>query len=207
MLVVNEMVQVPLTTPRRVRMAFPKFEDYKAPWETKDGKDVPEEDQVIDKGKLKKFLHGLHSDKDRLQTSVVEVTKERDDLRTKVDEAAREGESETERLRRENEDLKAAAAKVPETTREALLYKVALEKGLTPAQAKRLQGNTEEELSADADELLETWRPAGNEGEGEGKTPLQRAPRPSHNPGDPEGGESEPFDVARAVDGFARPLI
>ena len=33
-------------------------------------------------------------------------------------------------------------------------------KGLTPAQAKRLQGATRDELEADADDLLETFKPA-----------------------------------------------
>jgi len=189
-------------------MTFPKFEDYKAPWETKDGKDVPDEEQVINKGQLKKFLHGLHSDKDRLQTTVTEVTKERDELKSAADEAARKDETEVERLKRENADLKAAADKVPETTREALVYRVALEKGLTPKQAKRLQGNTEEELTADADDLLESWGASGTEGEGEPKPTHHRTPRPSHNPGDPEGGgDGEPIDVSKAVDSFARPLI
>lgn len=188
-------------------MTFPKFEDYKAPWETKDGKDVPDEEQVIDKGKLKKFLHGLHSDKERLQTTVTEVTKERDTLKTAADEAARKDETEVDRLKRENAELKETAAKVPETSKEALIYKVALEKGLTPKQAKRLRGDTEEELTADADDLLESWGSTGKEGEGEGGTPLQRTPKPSHNPGDPEDNTSEPLDVSKAVDGFSRPLL
>lgn len=42
----------------------------------------------------------------------------------------------------------------------ALRLEVASEKGLTPAQAKRLVGETREELEADATELLETFKPA-----------------------------------------------
>lgn len=48
-----------------------------------------------------------------------------------------------------------AAEKELATTRlEAVRTQVALEKGLTPNQAKRLVGSTPEELAADADELL-----------------------------------------------------
>jgi len=45
----------------------------------------------------------------------------------------------------------------------ALRLEVASEKGLTPAQAKRLVGESREELEADANELLETFKPATNE--------------------------------------------
>jgi 5-methylcytosine-specific restriction protein A len=59
--------------------------------------------------------------------------------------------SEVERLTEENakltQDLNAATA-------ERARIKVALDKGLTATQAKRLVGTTEEELAADADELL-----------------------------------------------------
>lgn len=41
----------------------------------------------------------------------------------------------------------------------ALRLEIAAEKGLTPAQAKRLVGENREELEADADELLETFKP------------------------------------------------
>ena len=42
----------------------------------------------------------------------------------------------------------------------ALRLEVASEKGLTPAQAKRLVGETRDELEADASELLETFKPS-----------------------------------------------
>jgi hypothetical protein len=42
----------------------------------------------------------------------------------------------------------------------ALRLEVAAEKGLTPAQAKRLVGVTREELEADAEELVATFKPA-----------------------------------------------
>lgn len=50
---------------------------------------------------------------------------------------------------------------------------VAAAKGLTPAQAKRLQGSTREELETDADDLLETFKANGS------ATPGTPAPDPS----------------------------
>lgn len=57
---------------------------------------------------------------------------------------------------------------------EALRNAVALEKKLTPSQAKRLIGSTKEELEADADELLadlkNTSPPSAPTSDGQGKT-------------------------------------
>lgn len=58
--------------------------------------------------------------------------------------------SETER--RAAAEERAAAAEL-----RAMRIEVATEKGLTPAQAKRLVGTTREELEADADDLLATF--------------------------------------------------
>jgi hypothetical protein len=45
----------------------------------------------------------------------------------------------------------------------ALRLEVASEKGLTPAQVKRLVGSTREELEADADDLLENFKPSSGD--------------------------------------------
>lgn len=50
-----------------------------------------------------------------------------------------------------------AAAHATKAQREADVLRVAMRKGLTEAQAKRLQGETIEELEADADELLASF--------------------------------------------------
>ena len=62
----------------------------------------------------------------------------------------------TKALERAEAAEKAAAA----AEARALRLEIAAEKGLTPAQAKRLVGETREELEADATELLETFKPA-----------------------------------------------
>jgi hypothetical protein len=56
------------------------------------------------------------------------------------------------------EARKAAEAEAANVKTELLRLRVAMKKGLTDGQAKRLVGSTEEELEADADELLETFK-------------------------------------------------
>lgn len=66
--------------------------------------------------------------------------------------------SEAQRLIEERDAIKAErdAMKL-----EALRLRIASEKGLTPKQAARLRGATEEEMSADADELLAEFGSTG----------------------------------------------
>ncbi|MGI5404116.1 hypothetical protein ACQEVG_32640 [Streptomyces sp. CA-135486] len=80
--------------------------------------------------------------------------------------------SETERLQKEADDAKVLAAQNAATaaaaTAELLRVQVAADKGLTVAQARRLQGSTKEELEADADALKAEFGTGqgGNEGAG-----------------------------------------
>lgn len=65
-----------------------------------------------------------------------------------------------------------------EASARAIRAEVANSKGLTPRQAKRLVGETREELEADADELLKDIgdrKKAGNYVPGEGKTQSEPA--------------------------------
>lgn len=62
--------------------------------------------------------------------------------------------TETEKLREELDQIRAAHA---DATAKALRAEVAISKGLTAAQAKRLVGSTLEELEADADEIIEAF--------------------------------------------------
>lgn len=59
----------------------------------------------------------------------------------------------------------AAEKRASDLESHAVRLEVAAEKGLTPAQAKRLVGTTREELIADADDLLATFKPPVEEGE------------------------------------------
>lgn len=64
---------------------------------------------------------------------------------------------------RATEALTAAEKRAADAEATALRFQVAAEKGLTTAQAKRLVGDTREALEADADELLETFKPANDD--------------------------------------------
>jgi len=77
----------------------------------------------------------------------------------------------------------------------ALRAEVAAAKGLTPAQAKRLQGATREELEADADELLTAFA-----GSGKGKddtSDLRRRPTERLRAGAVPGAEPEETDPTK----------
>lgn len=76
---------------------------------------------------------------------------------TRLREFEDRDKSDTQKLA---ERAESAEKRVPELERQLLRLTVASEKGLTAAQAKRLVGDTREELEADAAELLETFKPA-----------------------------------------------
>lgn len=71
-----------------------------------------------------------------------------------ADELAAIKESQKSDAEKQAEALAEAQKVAAESKSDALRARVALEKGLTPAQEKRLVGSTREELLADADQLL-----------------------------------------------------
>lgn len=190
-------------------MTFPTFEDYKAPWEK-------DEDGEFDAEKAKKLLYNLDKDK-----YILKGKSEKADEQTKEVQAAlevykeaeaaakREGETEVQRLSRENaelqEKLKAASS---DTARENLLLKVRLEKGLTEKQVKRISGETLEELLADADDYLAdagVVKSEDEEDEGEEEeVTLRRKPVVKKTPGDPNPALSPEFDMQKALDSIPR---
>lgn len=132
-----------------------KVEEWKAPWEVhpETGEDVPEDEQEIDRDRLKKYLFGLLTDKARLQTTNSETAAKIEELERAVAEAPDAAALATLQTQLADARRQAAeAAKGPGA--QALKFEIALEKGLTKAQARRLVGETREELEADADELL-----------------------------------------------------
>lgn len=85
------------------------------------------------------------------------------DLKTKAkafDDLTEQAKTEQQRA---TEALTAAEKRASDAESTALRFQVAAEKGLTPAQAKRLVGSSREEMEADADELLETFKPAATQ--------------------------------------------
>lgn len=87
-------------------------------------------------------------------------------------------------LERERERATDALAQLEQMRLESDRNAVALSKGLTPTQAKRLMGATREELEADADELLADLK----------------ASRPSGAPSsDGQGKQGEPVGAAKQI--------
>lgn len=86
-----------------------------------------------------------------------QAAKERDALAARLQEFEDRDKSEAEKVA---ERAKAAEDRAAQAESKSLRLEVAFEKGLTPAQAKRLVGSTRDELEADADELLETFKPS-----------------------------------------------
>lgn len=111
----------------------------------------PETDWETSAGKGGKaaVLADLATAKQKAKAAEAELTKYRKAEQVKADADKSEAE------KRAAAEERATAAEL-----KAVRLEVAAEKGLTPAQAKRLIGATREELEADADDIIATF-PAG----------------------------------------------
>lgn len=156
--------------------ALPKFEDWERPWKAEE----------FDAEKAAKLIYNLHKDKYNLSvkietkdSEIEELEGERDELETKVTAFEEKDLTEVQRLQRENERLRNGEGKTKEKPKAASKgddltaekYRIALEKGLSAADARRLVGETVEELEADADAFLEehgTGSAKGDDGEKNG---------------------------------------
>lgn len=83
-----------------------------------------------------------------------EAEKAARDFEARLKELEDRDKSDADKLREERD---AAIKEAADAKLERMRLEVAAEKGLTPAQARRLVGTSQEELEADADELLETF--------------------------------------------------
>ena len=127
----------------------------------------------------------------------------RDEL-AKLQATINEGKTDGERMTAKLVELEARAN---EADMRAMRAEVAQSKGLTAAQARRLQGKTVEELEADADELLSAFKPVdgaaeGGTGTGTGTTGQTGTGRPRENlrPGaTPPADNTEPYDATKLL--------
>ena len=107
----------------------------------------------------------------------------------KFDEIDQQSKSEAEKSA---ERITVAETRATTAEARADRLEVALEKGLTPSQAKRLVGSTREELEADADQLLKDL----------GDSTKPRSPRPDPNQGRSGSSSASTADLfAAAVEG------
>lgn len=102
--------------------------------------------------------------------------------------------SEVEKLR---ESATAAERRASEAEAKALRAEVAHEKGLSPAQAKRLIGSTREELESDADELLSAFtKPSDDKSDTKSRRPKEKLRPGASNESDDD---FDPKKIADAV--------
>lgn len=138
--------------------------------------------------------------------------KARKDLEAKIKEleplAAKAKELEDEKksdVDRANEKVAAAEKRAADAELAAARLEVATEKGLTPAQAKRLVGTTKEELAEDADSSIEDGTFTVSTG---GATPPpSRRPKNDLKPGtsDPTEDDDETADPSKLAEAIPRP--
>ena len=88
---------------------------------------------------------------DEVKRALKKANKEAETLRLKLKEYEDRDKTDLQKLQEERDALLAEKTSL---ALEALRREVADEKGLTPAQARRLVGTTREELEADADDVL-----------------------------------------------------
>jgi hypothetical protein len=173
----------------------PALVDYKPSWLNEDG-EITNVDAAI------KAVHTLMVDKAKAQDAREDalaenkdLAKERDELQEKVDDK-NSPDAQVEIQRAKDRADKAEAQSKKDADRADRL-EVAMEKGLTPAQAKRLQGENKEELEADADEILELFgKPKSSDDGDEDEDEVSTTPKTRvnlTNGGDPKNGaDAEP---------------
>lgn len=109
-----------------------------------------------------------------MEAAVKKANKEAEKLRLKLKEIEDAGKSETDKLR---EQAEAAKRDADASRKEVLRLQVGVSKNLPKSLISRLQGDTEEELSADADALLAELRPGKPRGDADagprGKSPAE----------------------------------
>lgn len=163
-----------------------------------DLKGDPKDDETFDEERAKAKIAKANSEAAGLRKRL----KEAEEKAGKYDELQNEGKSEAEKLTSERDSAKSEASKAK---LDAARFRVALDKGLTASQAKRLVGENEEELTADADELLKDLG-SGDAKEGDTKDDGPGGRKPTEalkGGGNPDAGADD-IDPAKAVERIGR---
>ena len=109
-----------------------------------------------------------------------------EELKAKADKLAERENADKSEVDRAREAAEAAKKEAETAKGELLRMQIAADKGLSPSQAKRLVGATREELEADADDLLEAFKPADD------KRDSSRRPKEKLRPGASNEDDDEP---------------
>jgi cell division septum initiation protein DivIVA len=172
----------------------------------KDPKEKNDEDESEEQpGKGEETLETLRAERDKwkaLSRKHETAAKTNSAAAKKLQELEDKDKSESDRL---TDRVTIAEKKAADAEREAARLRVGLRKGLTETQAKRLVGETEEELEADAKELLASFQPPANdEGKGKGDMPSGR-PKERVRSGAAPNEEPDETDPAKLAAKVPRP--
>lgn len=149
------------------------------------------DDKDFDPEKAWKLITNLRGDVDKAK-------KRGDELASKVKQFEDSTKSEQEKAA---EAAQAAQQQAEAATREAARLRIALKKGLTETQAKRLVGDTEEDLEKDADDLLSSFKDDDSSGDDDG---ARRTPKPRLRPGAAPSAEPDETDPAKLAEQVPR---
>lgn len=110
-------------------------------------------------------------------------------------------DAEKSELQRAQEAAKEAEQRAEDAEAQALRLKVAARKGLSEKQASRLVGDTEEDLEADADELIAEFTRDDESEDDSDEQPLSRRPKEKLESGaDPDAEEQpDPDEIADKI--------
>jgi hypothetical protein len=159
-------------------VATPEVEPTVTEPETKPAGDPPADSKPDDLGDAGK--KALAAERDARKAAEKELAKYRKAEQDRADADKSEAEKRA-----------AAEQRAVDAELRATRLEVAAEKGLTPAQARRLVGSTREEIAADADEILRDF-PAST-------TPAKATPKPDPSQGSRGEPNTRPTSLSAAV--------
>lgn len=162
----------------------PALEELKPSWVNADGE--------VDVEAAKKAIHTLMLDKAKAQDAREDAVAEKKEaesqaaeLQTQLDDKA--GPDAKVEIQKAKDAQSKAEAERDAAVLRADKVEIAAEKGLTPAQAKRLVGANREELEADADELVKDLGIEPGKQDEEGENEAHTAPKARlRSGGDPD---------------------
>jgi hypothetical protein len=167
--------------------------------------DKPDDKKPDDKGDLgnagKKALDAMKRERNAAKKALA-------DAQAKLKQYEDKDKTETERLAEAAEEAKSRASKAEETHRKLATAMDRAPDGATLAQiravAKRLSGDSEEELESDADELFALLAPKSDPDEDRKKPPAGRPKERLRGGGDPDD-EPEEMDPRKLAELIGRP--
>lgn len=160
------------------------------------GSDDGDGDDASDKGnpEVAKWRAMARKHESRMKALGINSPEEAEELRKAAKRLKEIEEANKTELDKAKDGQTAAERRAIEAESRYLRMEVATEKGLSLAQAKRLVGNTREELEADADELLEAFKAEGGESRNKPATGLRSRAVPGAEPED-----NDPTKLAASV--------